>query len=313
MWMIEADAIRGVVVPVATPLAEDESVDERALARLIAHLTEGGVHGLFLFGTTGEAARLDDEQKRAAAEAAIAANGGRLPVFFGVSDCGTRKVIRNIRWAERMGADVIVCTLPYYFPVRDPREQLAFFEAVLGSTELPVMLYNIPSTINAEIDPEVVRKLSGVSNMIGIKDSGGNAEYLRRLTELAGEGGFKVLVGDESLSLQGLRMGAHGLVPSLANVWPALLVDLYESCLRGDDKKAEYLQARLDEINRFNDCSQSWLSALIFRKKALSMLGICGEKLAEPYLKPDEETVRRMEAAIRRWQAEFADSGNPAR
>jgi 4-hydroxy-tetrahydrodipicolinate synthase len=302
--MLKFDDVRGVVVPAATPLTEDEQVDETAMAKLVSHMIEGGVHGLFLLGTTGEFARLDDVQKRKAGEAAVEAIGGRVPVYIGVSDAGARKVKQNIRMAEQLKADVIVCTLPYYIPVRHPREQLHFFETVLGETDLPVMLYNIPATVNAEISLEVVEKASRKPNMIGIKDSSGNLGYLKKLVEMRPKPEYKVLVGDESLSAKGLLSGGDGLVPSLANVFPKLFVDLYKRCAAGDEEGAMRLQSRIDEINQWNKCSDSWLGALIFRKKALSMMGIGSERLAEPYLRPDSEMAKRMEIAIGQFLAE---------
>lgn len=296
--MLDIHAVHGVVVPVITPLRADEEVDVPALEQVIRHMLNGGVHGLFVLGTTGEFCRLDEEQKRIVAEVAFRTIGRQVPVYYGVSECGTKKVIHNIRSAEQWGADVLVCTLPYYIPVASHKEQFRFFESIIDSTELPMMLYNIPSTVGYNIHVDVIRELAAKRNVIGLKDSSGDEHYLKKVLELDVKPEFKVFVGNEALSRYGLMNGAHGLVPSLGNVFPELLAALYRSCMEGNGKEAWMLQEQLDNFNKLNGCVESWLGPIVVRKAALSLMGIGDGRLTEPCLYPDDEVMKLIRETV---------------
>lgn len=292
---LNVKAIKGIVVPTVTPIDADEKVDIPALKKLLNHLVDGGVHGIFALGTSGEFARLEEEEKQVVLETTVGEVKNRVPVYVGVADCGTKRVISNIRKAEKAGADIIVATLPYYYPVKDKEEQLRFFRAISEATDLPVMLYNIPSTTSANIDIEVIKKASERENIIGIKDSSGDIGYLKQIIDLGLGEEFRILVGEEKIAKEGLMAGAHGLVPSLGNVFPELLVNLYKACMECNEERAAVLQDEVDKINKLNRYSNSWLGPIIFRKKVLSMMGICSENMTEPYVGMDEKVTEEIE------------------
>jgi 4-hydroxy-tetrahydrodipicolinate synthase len=290
--------IKGVVVPLVTPLTASEDVDVAAVRRIVDFLISQGVHVIFALGTTGEFARLEERQKWLMLETCVEAVGGRVPVYAGVSDCGTRRVRSNLRQARALGADLAVCTLPFYFPVHNPDEQLLFFHQVLEDSPLPVMIYNIPVTIGATISPAVVETLAAQNAIAGIKDSGGDLAYLAQIIATRRRYNLPVLAGAEKVGRDALLMGADGLVPSLANVFPRLFVGLYKACQAGDAELSARFQAKIDEINRFNTCTNSWMGLITFRKKALSLLGLCDEQTAEPYLKLDQPTLTQIKALV---------------
>lgn len=296
--MLDIKRVKGVIVPLVTPLDPDENVDTPALARIVNHLIENGVDGVFALGTTGEFARLDDSQKAPILETCVAAANGRVPVYAGVSACGSKQVIRNIRQAKALGADIAVCTLPYYFPVRDAAEQTLFFNQVSESSDLPLFIYNIPATIASSIDVQVVEELARAGRIMGIKDSSGDLAYISKLLQIKNQVDLIVTAGSEDICIQALRMGAEGIVPSMANVFPKLFTALYAACLAGDIPRAERYQAKVDELNRFNTCTNSWLAQLTFRKKALSLMGFCDQWQTEPYLKLDDAIANQIAAAV---------------
>jgi dihydrodipicolinate synthase/N-acetylneuraminate lyase len=297
--MISPDSLKGIIVPIVTPLDDHEQLDTRGMRKLIRHILDGGAHGIFCLGTTGELARLEEDTIRNVISVTTEEVAGKVPVFVGVSDCGTRKVLRNMREAEKLGADALVVTLPYYFPVRGASEQFAFFEEILEGAGSPLVLYNMPATIGASIEVPVVEALAQKPNVLGIKDSSGDIGYLRRLLHVRAKGTLCVLVGDERIASAGMAMGACGVVPSLANVFPRLLVGLYEACLRNDAKEAAALQSRIDGINdSLNGCTASWLSSVCWKKKALQMMGICGDTLTAPSLRLPKETETAIQTAL---------------
>ena len=303
--MIGSESLRGIIVPIATPLDASEQLDESGMTKLIRHILAGGVHGIFCLGTTGEFARLDTVTTRNVIRAAVEEVGGKVPVFAGVSDCGTGKVLRNMREAENLGVDALVVTLPYYFPVRSEAEQLVYFERIADVASIPIILYNMPATIGADIEMPVVERLSQRSNVLGIKDSSGEIEYLKRLLEIRSRSSLRVLVGDERIASEGLGMGADGVVPSLANIFPRLMVGLFEASRRHETAEAVSLQARINGINdSLNGCTASWLSSLTWKKRALQKMGICDDRVTEPFLRLSgnaEKIIERM-LAVGDWQ-----------
>lgn len=130
---------------------------------------------------------------------------GRVAVLAGVSECGTRLVIENIKRAEEAGADAIVTTMPYYFPTTSIREQIEFTEDVTASTKLPVLLYNIPPVTGYSLNEELLDHVCDIDNLYGIKDSSGKAENFLKLKERYGEK-LKIFVGAEELNYFGLKM-----------------------------------------------------------------------------------------------------------
>jgi dihydrodipicolinate synthase/N-acetylneuraminate lyase len=296
--MFDRSRCRGVIVPLATPLDDAENVDVSVLKRLVDFLIVQQVDAIFPLGTTGEFARLEERQKWIALEACLQAVNGRAPVYAGVSDTGTKRVLANIRQASQLGADLAVCTLPYYFPVREEAEQLLFFRQVIENSPLPVLIYNIPATIGHVICLDVVAALAETDSIVGIKDSGGDLAYLTRLAEIKRQTGMVLVAGAEKIGQDALWLGADGLVPSLANVFPQLFVNLYHAALAGDLPRAQRLQAKIDEINRFNTITGSWLDLVTFRKKAMSLLGLGSGRLAEPYLKLDAVASAEIAALV---------------
>lgn len=295
--------LRGIVVPLASPLEEDERPDWEGLAKLVEHVVSGGVDAIFSLGTTGEFARFDRVTRAEIARATVQAAAGRVPVLVGASDAGTRLVLEHVADAADAGADAVVVSLPYYFPVRDGVEVLAFYKAVAESSPLPIVLYNIPATCGADIGLETFKRLLDLDGIAGFKDSSGNMEYLRALIAAA-RPGFPVFVGEERLCAEGLEAGAAGLVPSLANVFPRIFAELYASAVRGDFDRTRELQKEIVEMNAINLYSGSWLSAVAWRKTALALMGICGEAMTSPYVPVDSATRASIAVLVaRRGQA----------
>ncbi|MGA2975850.1 MAG: dihydrodipicolinate synthase family protein [Spirochaetia bacterium] len=301
--MMAPDAVKGIIIPMVTPFEQNEEIDVFGLRRLIRHIVKAGIHGVLCLGTTGEFARMDDEQIRVVVETTVEEINGRVPVYQGISDCGTRKMLRKIKNAERFGVDALLVTLPFYFPVSSTAEQLVFFERILDSTDVPVVLYNMPQTMGAGIAVAAVEKLSHRPNVVGIKDSSGRLDYLKELLALAAGGDFRVLIGEESISAEGLMMGASGIVPSLGNVFPLLFVDLYEACRRRDAAAARSLQSRIDRINRVSTGCESWLGPISCRKRMLEILGICSARLSQPALELPPAVEREIAAVLTEEQA----------
>lgn len=164
-------------------------------------------------------------------------------------------------------------TMPYYFPTTSIREQIEFTEDVTASTKLPVLLYNIPPVTGYSLNEELLDHVCDIDNLYGIKDSSGKAENFLKLKERYGEK-LKIFVGAEELNYFGLKNGADGLVPSLANPFPKVLAAAWKASREGDWEACKKHCDLVDEMNKLNRFSDSWMSPNIWRKEALARWGL---------------------------------------
>lgn len=225
--------LSGVIPPVATPRLPGGGLDRASLARLCRSMLDAGVGGLFVGGSTGEAALLDEPTRLAALDVAVEAAGGRVPVLFGVIDTGTRRVIERALPARDRGAAAVVATAPFYV---DPHQDeiRAHFAELHRRLDLPVVAYDIPPATHVRIEPDTLIALAHSGDIAGAKDSSGDLAGLRWTLDHTRELGFPILTGSETLADAAVAAGAAGVVPGLGNVDPAGFVRLYEAARAGD-------------------------------------------------------------------------------
>ncbi len=298
--------MEGIVVPLLTPVNEREEINYEQLKNLTDYVIRGGVNGIFVNGTTGEFARFSIADRQKIVRVVVEAANGRVPVAAGVSECGTRRVLENIKAAEEAGADAVVTTMPYYFPTSSVREQIEFVKDVTEAAELPVMLYNIPSVMGYALTEELLDEVCDIDNLYGIKDSSGQKESFDRLWERYHDK-LQIFVGAEELNYYGLIHGAAGLVPSLANVFPGMLKRVWESSGKGDWETCKEQCALVDEMNRLNHFSDSWMSPNIWRKEALAQMGIISAAFTRPYQPVPEKEKHKIAQWITYYKERYED------
>lgn len=240
-------SLAGIIPPVVTPLAADESLDLPRLKSHIDWLLARGVAGIFVLGTTGEFYALDESEKQRVVAAAVEHVAGRAPVYAGTGAETTGEVVRLTKMAEREHAAGVSVITPYF--LKPTQAELAeHFRRVAAAKGLPVVLYNNPATCaGVSLDPDTVAALAEVPNIVGIKDSSGDLQNTIELVKRTPPG-FSVLVGRDTLILAGLMFGATGAIPATANVAPELCVGIYESFVRGDVAAARAFQDRLAPV-----------------------------------------------------------------
>ena len=276
------ERVRGIFPAVPTPLTGDEGLDELALGRLIEHLLSGGVHGLWLLGSGGEAATLSDAVRRDTIAATVSLVGGRLPVLVGTGATSTRQTIAHTRQANELGADGAAIVAPYYF-LLSPDELQAHYEAVLRETDLPIMIYHNPCNTKLPMSLALVEALSAHERVIGIKDSAGDFAFTQALLYRFGnQPSFRVFQGIETNVAATLLLGGDGAVLGLPNLAPRLCVELYEAANQGNIERAFALQGRL---SRLLESISSGSDGLFVGgiKFGLSLLGICGPQATRPF------------------------------
>ena len=239
----------GIIPPVCTPLTEDGEVDAESLRNLLDFLIDGGVAGLFLLGSSSEAAFLTDAQRAAVLRVAAPHVAGRVPVLAGVIDMTTPRVAAHVADALSVGVDGIVATGPFYARTH-PAEIEQHFRVLKDAIgDVPLFAYDVPvSTNGVHLDREMLVRLARDGVVAGLKDSSGDDAGLRRLILLKQRENlptFSILTGSELTSETALWMGADGIVPGLGNVDPVGYVKLYDLCMTGDWGAARTEQERL--------------------------------------------------------------------
>ncbi len=284
--------LQGIIVPIITPFTQNEDIDIAGLDRLIDHLLQGGINSIFMFSTSGEYPRLCDSQKNILLEKTMAKCANKMDVFVGITDTSRKKVYENLKIAEEVGASAAILSPTYYYKISDKEMEL-FFLNIAEKSSIPVVLYDIPSSIGVSISENVTKAVYKHPNIAGIKDSCGDMQKLEMLIKKYSSDDFKVLVGPEELAFEGLEKGASGLVPSLANVFPKLFSEFFRAMKNKDFKQGRALFDVIDEFNHMSLFNESSLHPIEIRKEALSILGICQPWLTAPYLR-DEKTTREL-------------------
>ncbi len=286
-------ALTGIVPPAISPLDGRGEIDEGAVGALVEHVLQGGASGLFVLGGCGEGAWLPSRQRRVVLRAFVRAAAGRVPVLAGVMLPASGPAGEAARQAAGEGADAVVVGSPYYFDV-DASAQRRHIETVIEAAGLPGLLYNIPQCTHQLLAPATVAALARDSRVLGIKDSAGDfVAFQAFLAVKAARSDFRVLQGHEDLAAASLRLGGDGLVPGLANVVPALFVELRLAAGRGDATMCTRLQTAILELCGIHEIGH-WLPAL---KAACAMIGI-GSGIPALPLVPSTEAERRAIAAV---------------
>ncbi|MEC8914755.1 MAG: dihydrodipicolinate synthase family protein [Candidatus Neomarinimicrobiota bacterium] len=275
---------RGIIPPMVTPLKEWDTLDQDGMVRLIDHILSGGVHGLFLLGTTGEAPSLSHRLRKEIVQRALDQIKERIPVLVGITDTSFDESINLAEYAAEKGASAVVLAPPYYFPAGQ-LELLEYLEHLVPRLPLPLFLYNMPTHTKLFFEPETVKAASEIPGVIGLKDSSANMVYFHQLQQIfKDQNDFRLFIGPEELLGETLVLGGHGGVCGGGNLIPGLYVELYEKSIEGDFKKMGILHERIMQISTtiysVGKYKSSYLKGL---KCSLALMGICDDFMAEPF------------------------------
>ena len=291
--------LRGVVPPLVTPLADEYNLDLPGLKKLIEHVLAGGVHGLFLLGTTGEGPSLSYELKYEMVTKSCEIIAGRVPVLVGITDTSFAESIRLAEHAAACGADAVVLAPPYYFPAGQA-ELLEYFEHLAPKLPLPLFLYNMPAMTKVVIDVDTLRKASEIDNIVGFKDSGGNMiKYHEYINAMRDKPEFSMLIGPEELLGESVLFGGHGGVAGGANIKPRLFVDMYEAAVAGNLAEIKKLQKEIFALRELYSCGKYPSTFIKGVKCALNCMGICSDFMAEPFHAFRQAERNEIEALLR--------------
>ena len=258
----------GVLPALVTPFNKEGEFLPKSFTEIIDYTLEGGVHGLFVLGSTGEAYALNLEEKKQVMECAIEHNNGRVPVYIGVGGVTTRDTIASAQAAETAGADAISVLTPYFI-TPNYEELKAHFIAIASSVNIPVLLYNNVPRTNVDIPPRMIEELASVENIIGVKDSSGDMTKLAEYIRLTQGKEFSVFCGRDTMIFANLMYGGKGAVAATAGFAPELVVGIYTAFKEGDYEKARDCQLKLAPLR----LAFTLASFPALMKEALNLIG----------------------------------------
>jgi 4-hydroxy-tetrahydrodipicolinate synthase len=277
--MAAARALTGIIPPVCTPFTGDGEIDVASLERLIGHLLENGVHGLFMLGSTSETATLTDRQRETIIDVAVRTVAGQVPVLAGVIDMATSRMIEHGLTAKRLGVDGLVATAPFY--IRPSQDEIAaHYRCLRAEVDLPILAYDIPYNVHLKLERPTIATLAREGVIAGIKDSSGEEGNFRGvLLDTRDIDGFATFTGSETMVDAILEAGASGCVPGIGNVDPAGFVRIFDAVKAGDIETARTEQDRLFRLFAITRQARrpevgSTASALGGFKTALQLLGV---------------------------------------
>ncbi len=276
---------RGIIPPIATPLLDEERLDHAGLERLVEHILAGGVHGLFVLGSTGEGPSLGYRLRRELVERVSEQVAGRVPILVGITDTSFSEAVQMAEWAADCETAAVVLAPPCYF-TPSQIELRCYVERLADAISLPLFLYNMPSLTKVAFEVDIVRHLLDHPRIVGLKDSSAQMIYFHKVFQAVQSirPEFTLLMGPEELLAEGVLLGAHGGICGGANLLPRLYVQLYDAASRGDLPRVRALHARVIELSNLvytlGSANSSYLRGV---KTALNLLGICSGYLAEPF------------------------------
>jgi 4-hydroxy-tetrahydrodipicolinate synthase len=279
--------LEGIFPPHITPFMKNEEIDETGLRSLIHFWLDSGCAGLVSCASNGEGPYMTREERRRVLHLVIDEVNGKVPVIAGAGAPSTRETAFLTRDAADTGADAVLIVSPYYFKP-DSRELFEHYSSVIGSTDIPVIVYNVPKFTGYNVDPDVVVRLAEeYDQVVGVKDSGGSIGQISDLIRRIG-GRISVLAGTADLVLPCLLMGGRGAVVGIANVAPRLCVDLYNHFKQNEIERAREVQMKLLGVNDILVKKFDQISAI---KEAMNQLGKPAGYPRRPSL-PLEEKAR---------------------
>jgi len=300
----------------ATPLRARHELDVAGLERLVEHIVGAGVAGLFILGTTGEAAGISPALRRDLVSRVCRQVARRVPVLVGITDTVFTESVALARHAAREGADAVVLAPPYFLPPGPP-ELREYLDDLLPELPLPVLLYSLPAFVRAAYDYDTIRYVMDRPAVIGLKDSSGGVEMFRRLrSSMPLRPDWSLLVGPEELICDAVAVGAHGGVAGGANLFPHLYQALCAAALAGDAARARLLQDQVCRVGRLLYRVGGYDSGVIKGIKCgLSCLGICDDLPAGPLRRfgdAERERVRGQIAVLQQEIAAVMGAGTPS-
>ncbi len=274
---MNTEYIKGVIVPIITPIDENEMVDEEAMRRQVDFCIDGGLQGILAFGSNGEFYQMEEDEMARAFDIMMDQAAGRVPVYFGIGAINTKKAIRLAKMAEEKGAAGVSILQPMFLKPNST-ELYEHFKAIAEAIpNTPVLLYNNPGRVGYTITADMVDSLAhNVDNIVGMKDTSGDITLTEECVRRTRDVDFKIFGGKDTLLYASLCVGAVGGVCTAGNFMPELIEDVYAKYVAGDIKGSLEAQFKLNPVRLAMDAAS-------FPVAAKDMANLRGLNVGEPY------------------------------
>ena len=285
----------GSLVAIVTPFKNGE-VDEQAFRDLLQFHIDNGTNGVVPCGTTGESATLTNEEHHRVISIAVEVCKDKIPVLAGTGSNSTREAVKMTQFAQKAGADGALLITPYY---NKPSQQGLYehFMAVAEETDLPIILYNVPSRTSVNMLPETVARLNrDRKNIIGIKEASGSLNQISEVIDQCGEE-FELISGDDGLLWPILAVGGKGVISVSANLVPEKMALL---CDRAAHRDVDGARALHYELMALNDAMFIETSPVPV-KTALAMMGKISDEVRLPLARMSDDHVAQLKAVLKQY------------
>ncbi len=280
--MGKLEGLKGCGTALVTPFLANGKVDEKALVSLVNWQIQEGVHFLVPCGTTGESPTLKHAEHLAVVEAVTRTAAGRVPVLAGAGGNDTEKIAGLIAELKKLGVDGILSVSPYYNKPT-PEGIYQHYRALAESTDLPIIVYNVPGRTGSNILPDTLMRLAEIPNIAGVKEASGDISQIGEICTKA-PARFRILSGDDSLTLPTIALGGHGIISVASNEVPGMMARFAEACLEGRWEEARTWNRKLYPLMKINFVESNPIPV----KAALAMMGKIQEVYRLPLVKISE-------------------------
>lgn len=256
MKEFDLEEIKGIIVPILTPVDKDENIDENKLRFMVDHVIEGGVHGILAFGSNSEFYMFENDEMIEATKVIIDQAKGRVPIYFGLGTIRTKHGIELAKRAAELDVTAISILQPMFIRPTDEGLYDHFEEIAKSVPNKPVLLYNNPARCGYSLTQELIEKLAhNVHNIVGIKESSGDITFTSELIRRNRDVDFKVFAGRDTVIYPSLALGGHGAVCSTANMFTELVSSIYDKFVEGDFEGSLEAQFKLNPVRLSQDKS----------------------------------------------------------
>lgn len=287
--------LKGTGVALVTPFHKDGSIDFKSFRKIIDRCIDGKVEYLVPLGTTGEAATLTENEKRAIVDFVLEINDKRIPVVLGLGGNNTQEILNTIEEFDFDGIDAVLSVSPYY---NRPSQRGIFqhYKMIGNACPVPVILYNVPARTGSNMDAETTLQLANeVKNIVGIKEASGNLEKAMKIIKNKPKD-FLVISGDDVISLPMIACGADGVISVISNAYPKDFSEMIRIALDGNFEKSRKMHYKLLEIMHaiFIDGNPSGVKGL------MTSMGICLEHVRLPLTAVNKSAINKFEVMVGR-------------
>ena len=283
---------KGVCTAIVTPFNEENEINFDEFKRLINFQIDNNVNGIVVCGTTGESSTLSCEEKEELIKYCVKVVNNKVPIIAGVGSNNTKLVIENEKYAEKVGVDGLLIVTPYYNKTTQ-NGIIEHYKKVSGNTNLPIILYNVPSRTGIDINPETYYELSKIKNIVATKEANYDISKILKIRNLCKDN-LNIYSGNDDQILPVLSLGGLGVISVMSNIIPKYTVNIIRKYFDKDIKEAEKMQIKTAN-----------LIELLFRevnpipiKEALNIIGFEVGKPRMPLIKCSEELKKDLKSEI---------------